>query len=203
MIKNYEYVEKTLDLAKEKMFYELNVSEKDVLYKETEEQGGLFKSKKVKLIVILKDDLIEYLKELLLDITSKMGIDAKVEAKKRDEYLKFTLFSDNNSILIGRNGQTLDSLQVIIRSSVQNLTGFKVNIIVDVEDYREKQQRNLERTIKNIAFSVKKSGIASTLDPMNSYERRLVHSICSNINGITTESTGEEPNRCITIKKQD
>ena len=71
MIKIYEYVEKTLELAKEKMFYELNVSEKDVLYKEEEEQGGLFKSKKAKLVVILKDDLIEYLKELLLDIVSK------------------------------------------------------------------------------------------------------------------------------------
>lgn len=203
MIKIYEYVEKTLELAKEKMFYELNVSEKDVLYKEEEEQGGLFKSKKAKLVVILKDDLIEYLKELLLDIVSKMGIEAKIEAKKREDYLKFTLFSDNNSVLIGRNGQTLDSLQVIVRSCIQNLTGFKVNIIIDVEDYREKQQKNLERTIKKIAFSVKKSGIASTLDPMNSYERRLVHNICSNIKGITTESNGEEPNRCITIKRQD
>ena len=132
-----------------------------------------------------------------------MGIDANIEAKKRADYLKFTLFSDNNSILIGRNGQTLDALQIIARSSLQNLTGFKVNIIVDVEDYREKQHKNLERTIKNIAFGVKKSGVASTLDPMNSYERRLVHNICSNIKGVTTESSGEEPNRCITIKKQD
>ncbi len=203
MIKNYEYIEKNIELAKEKMFYELNVSEKDILYKETEEYGGLFKTKKAKLVAILKDDLIEYIKTLLIDITSKMGLDANVEAKKRDDYLKFTLFSDNNSILIGRNGQTLDSIQVIVRSSIQNLTGFKVNIIIDVEDYREKQQRNLERTIKNIAFNVKKTGVTTTLDPMNSYERRLVHSICSKITGISTESIGEEPNRCITIKKKD
>lgn len=203
MIKNYEYIEKNIELAKEKMFYELNVSEKDILYKETEEHGGLFKTKKAKLVAILKDDLIEYIKTLLIDITSKMGLDANVEAKKRDDYLKFTLFSDNNSILIGRNGQTLDSIQVIVRSSIQNLTGFKVNIIIDVEDYREKQQRNLERTIKNIAFIVKKTGVTTTLDPMNSYERRLVHSICSKITGISTESIGEEPNRCITIKKKD
>lgn len=203
MIKNYEYIEKNIELAKEKMFYELNVSEKDILYKETEEHGGLFKTKKAKLVAILKDDLIEYIKTLLIDITSKMGLDANVEAKKRDDYLKFTLFSDNNSILIGRNGQTLDSIQVIVRSSIQNLTGFKVNIIIDVEDYREKQQRNLERTIKNIAFNVKKTGVTTTLDPMNSYERRLVHSICSKITGISTESIGEEPNRCITIKKKD
>lgn len=203
MIKNYEYIEKNIDLAKEKIFYELNVSEKDILYKETDEQGGLFKTKKVKLVAILKDDLIEYVKTLLIDITSKMGLDANVEAKKRDDYLKFILFSDNNSILIGRNGQTLDAIQVIVRSSIQNLTGFRVNIIIDVKDYREKQQRNLERTIKNIAFNVKKTGVTSTLDPMNSYERRLVHSICSKIKGISTESIGEEPNRCITIKKQD
>lgn len=202
MIKTYEYVEKNLDLAKEKMFYELSVSEKDVFFKDTEETSGLFKSKKTKLTAVLKDDMIDYVKELVLEITSKMGIDANIEAKKRDDHLKFTLFSDKNSILIGRNGQTLDSIQIIVRSSIQNNTGFKVNIIIDVEDYREKQKRNLERNIKRIAFDVKKSGVEVTLDPMNSYERRLVHSICSEIGGITTESVGEEPNRFITIKKK-
>lgn len=202
MIKVYEYLEKNLELAKEKMFYELNVSEKDVFYKDVEETIGLFKSKKTKLTAILKDDVINYTKDLILEITSKMGLDVKVEIKKRDEYLKFILFSDNNSVLIGRNGQTLDSLQVILRSSIQNITGFKINIITDVEDYRDKQQRNLERTIKSIAFEVKKTGVEAVLDPMNSYERRLVHSICSEIQGIATESTGEEPNRCIKIKKK-
>lgn len=203
MIKKHEYIEKSLELAKEKLFYELNISEKDIIYKHEEDQGGLFKTKKVKLTAILKDDLIEYVRNLINDITAKMGIEVKIEAQKRDDYLKFTLFSDNNSILIGRNGQILNSIQIIVRSSIQNLTGFKINIIIDVEGYREKQHKNLERTIKRIAFGVRKTGVSSTLDPMNSYERRLVHSICTNIKGVVTESIGEEPNRCITIKKQD
>jgi spoIIIJ-associated protein len=132
-----------------------------------------------------------------------MGLEVKVEAKKREEYLKFNLFSNNNAILIGKNGKTLDSLQIIVRSSIQNSTGFKTNIIIDVEDYREKQIQNIERNIKSIAFEVKRTGVPVSLDPMNSYERRTVHSICGEISGITTESFGEEPERYITIKRKD
>lgn len=204
MIEVHEYLEKNIDVAKEKMLYELGVSEKDIYYKESEEiSGGIFKSKKQKIEAILKDDVISYAKQLLTDIIEKMGIEIKIEAKKREELLKFNLFSNNNAILIGKNGKTIDSLQTIVRSSIQNFTGFKVNIIVDVEEYREKQQRNIERNIKNIAFEVKKTGVPVSLDPMNSYERRNVHSICSLIAGITTESVGEEPERYIIIKRKD
>ncbi len=204
MIKVHEYLEKNLDVAKEKMLYELEVSEKDILIKESEETtGGLFKSKKAKIEVILKDDIIEYSKDLINDIVQKMGLEIKIEAKKREDFIKLNLISNNNAILIGKNGKTLDSLQTILRSSIQNHTGFKVNIIIDIEEYREKQQINIERNIKNIAYEVKKTGIPVTLDPMNSYERRNVHNICGNIHGITTESIGEEPERYIVIKRKE
>ncbi|MDD3995887.1 MAG: KH domain-containing protein, partial [Bacilli bacterium] len=145
MIKVHEYLEKNIDVAKEKMLYELETSEKDILIKESEETtGGLFKSKKSKIEVILKDDIIEYSKQLIIDIAEKMGLEIKIEAKKRDDFIKLNLISNNNAILIGKNGKTLDSLQTILRSSIQNHTGFKVNIIIDIEDYREKQQRNIE-----------------------------------------------------------
>lgn len=203
MIKVYEYVEKNSELAKEKALYELKSSESDLFMKETEESGGLFKSKKVKLEIIKKDELIEYVKELLTNITSKMGLEVKIEAKKRDEYIKFNLFSSNNSILIGKGGKTIDSLQAIVRSSVLNNTGFKVNIIIDVEDYKEKQHKNLEFTAKRLAREVQRTGVEVKLDPMNSYERRIVHNICNEFKGITTESFGEEPERYVVIRKKD
>ena len=204
MIKIYEYLEKNSDIAKEKMLYELGASEKDIFYKESEEtSGGIFKTKKIKIEAILKDDILTYARDLIIDIVQKMGLEIKVETKKREEYLKFNLFSNNNAILIGKNGKTLDSLQIIVRSSIQNSTGFKTNIVIDVEDYREKQIQNIERNIKSIAFEVKRTGVPVSLDPMNSYERRTVHSICGEISGIITESLGEEPERYITIKRKD
>ncbi len=204
MIKVYDFIEKSSEVAKEKMLYELGVSEKEIYYKETEEtSGGLFKSKKIKIEALKKEEIIEYAKETLNKIFEKMGIEVKIEAKKRDEVIKINLFSNNNSILIGKNGKTIDSLQTILKSSIYNKTNFKINILIDVEDYREKQQRNIERTIKNMAFEVKKTGIPISLDPMNSYERRNVHSICSSVAGVTTESVGEEPDRYIIIKRKE
>ena len=204
MIEVHEYLEKNIELAKEKMLYELETSEKEILYKEKDEvSGSLFKSKKVKLEVILKDDVLNYAKELITNIVETMGLEIKIETKKKDESLNFNLFSNNNAILIGKNGKTLDSIQTIVRNSIQNKTGFKVNIIIDVENYREKQIRNMERTIKNIAYEVIKTGVSVSLDPMNSYERRIVHNICGKVKGIKTESIGEEPERYIVIKRKD
>lgn len=203
MIEVYDFIEKNSEIAQEKMLYELNSSIKDIYYKETEETtGGLFKTKKTKIQAIKKEDVIEYSRELLNNVFEKMGIEVKIEAKKREESIKFNLFSNNNAILIGKNGKTIDALQTILKSSIYNKTNFKINLIVDVEDYREKQQRNIERTIKNFAYEVKKTGVPISLDPMNSYERRNVHSICSKVIGITTESIGEEPERYIVIKRK-
>lgn len=203
MIEVYDFTEKNSEIAQEKMLYELNSSIKDIYFKETEETtGGLFKSKKIKIQAIKKEDVIEYSRELLNNIFEKMGIEVKIEAKKREESIKFNLFSNNNAILIGKNGKTIDALQTILKSSIYNKTNFKINLVVDVEDYREKQQRNIERTIKNFAYEVKKTGVPISLDPMNSYERRNVHSICSKVAGITTESIGEEPERYIVIKRK-
>jgi len=203
MMKVYEYTEKSLELAKEKALYELKSSESDILTKESEENSGIFKSKKYKLYVLKKDDVLEYVKELLNTIIEKMGIEVKIEAQKREEYIKFNLYSEKNPILIGKGGKTIDSLQAIVRSSVLNNTGFKSNIIIDVEGYKDKQKRNLEYNAKKLAREVQKTGVEVSLDPMNSYERRVVHNICNEFKGIITESKGEEPERYIVIKKKE
>jgi spoIIIJ-associated protein len=130
-----------------------------------------------------------------------MGISVNMEAKKRDTYIKINMVSDKNPILIGKMGKTIEALQVLIKSSIQNTTGFHVNILLDVEDYKEKQQKNLEYNVKKIAYDVKRTGVEAKLDPMNSYERRIVHNVCNQVGGVYTESTGVEPNRYVIIKK--
>lgn len=195
-----EYEAKTKEEALAKAEKDYGLTEKDLFLIEREEEGGLFKTKKIKLEVISKEEVIEYCKSLLKNITEKMGIEIKCEAKNNEDYLKFSLYSDNNSVLIGKGGRTIESLQVILRSSLSNQLGFRVNVSIDVEDYKEKQLQRIEYLARKIANEVKNTGNETKLDAMNSYERRIVHEEVSKVEGITTVSEGEEPNRYIIIK---
>ena len=166
-----------------------------------EETVGLLRKKKYILNVVLKSDVLEYSKKLLKDIVEGMGIkDVIIESQRKENFIKLTLHSSDNSILIGRNGRTLSSLQNIIRSSVSNQIGIFVNIILDVENYKIKQEHNIERLAKRLAKEVLRTKEPIAMDSMNSYERRLVHNALANFKGITSDSEGEEPNRRIVIK---
>ena len=120
--------------------------------------------------------------------------------KKRENYIKVNMISDNNSILIGKNGRTMSSLQTLLRNSLQNKLGTKINVILDANDYKEKQQKNIERLAVKLAKEVRKTKVEVKMDSMNSYERRLVHNALTNFKGVTTISEGEEPNRYVIIK---
>ena len=129
-----------------------------------------------------------------------MGINAELEVQKRDNYIKINMFSDNNAILIGKNGRTMSSMQQLLRQTIKNKLNIKINIILDVEEYKIKQQKNIERLAVKLAKDVIRTNIEVKMDSMNSYERRLVHSRLADFDGVKTESTGEEPNRCVVIK---
>lgn len=197
------YEGKNLVELKEKALTELNANEDELYIRESEETKGFLKSKKYKLEIVSKDEVLKYVKDYIVDIVKYMGVSVKIEAKKREKYIQVNLFSDNSSILIGKNGRTLDAIQLLVKSSIYSQTGFKINVIIDVEDYKEKINKNLERNAIKIAKEVRKTGIDAKLDPMNSYERRIVHNAIGNIKGVMTVSEGEEPNRCVVIKKED
>jgi len=199
----YKYEGKNLAEVKEKALTELNANEQELYIREIEEAGGFLKGKKYKLEIVTKDDVVKYVKDFIVDIVKYMGISVNIEAKKREKYIQINLFSENSSILIGKNGRTLDALQVLIKNSLLNKTGFRINVIIDVEDYKEKINKNLEYNVKKIAREVRKTGIEAKLDPMNSYERRIVHNAVSTVKGVSTLSEGEEPNRCVVIRKVD
>lgn len=202
-MKIYEYEGKTLEEAKEKAFAELNAGEDELFIRETEEAKGFLKAKKIKLEIITKDDVIKFSKEYIIEIAKAMKATVNIEAKKREHFIQINMFSDNSSILIGRGGKTLESIQTMIKSSIFNTTGFRTNVVVDVEDYKEKVNQHLEYDAKNIAKEVRRTGIEAKLDPMNSYERRIVHSAVGEIQGVITISEGEEPNRYVVIKKDE
>ena len=197
------YEGKNLNELKEKAFSELNASEYELYIRETEEVKGLLKTKKYKLEILTKDDVVKYIKNYIIDVAKNMGITVNIEAKKRENYIQINLFSENSSILIGKNGRTMESLQYLIKNSIFNKTGFKINVILDVEDYKEKINKHLEYNVKKIAREVRKTGVDAKLDPMNSYERRIVHNAVNEIKGVSTISEGVEPNRYVVIKKDE
>lgn len=204
-MKVYEYEGKNLNELKEKVFTELNANEQELYIRTSEEAGGFLKHKKYKIFVLPKDEVVKYSKSFVVDIAKYMGLNVNIEAKKREKYIELNLFSDKSSILIGKNGKNLEALQLLIKNSILNTTGFKVNVILDVEDYKEKVSKHLEYNVKKIAREVKKTGVSAKLDPMNSYERRIVHNAVNEISGVVTKSEGEEPNRyiVISVRKED
>ena len=200
-MKTYTFEGKNLEELTLQALKELDVKEDEMLTEVKEETVGLLKKKKYTLNVVLKSDVLEYSKKLLKDIVEGMGIkDVIIESQRKENFIKLTLHSSDNSILIGRDGRTLSSLQNLIRSSVSNTIGIYVNIILDVENYKVKKEHNIERLAKKLAKEVLRTKEPIAMDSMNSYERRLVHNALSNFKGITSDSEGEEPNRRIVIK---
>ena len=128
----------------------------------------------------------------------------KSTIEEEDSIYKVFLESDNNAILIGKDGKTLKAIQLLLRQYLNIQTGCNIKINVDISDYKEKKLKLLENTIKKIAKEVIHSKVDAKLDPMNSYERRFVHNLINDYTMLETKSIGEEPNRHIVISyKQD
>jgi len=202
IMKKYVLEEKTKEEALEKAIKELNVAEKNLIVNVLEEKNSLLK-KNVKIEVINYNDIIDSIKENIIEITKLMGLTVNLEVRRRDDNITIKLFSDHNAVLIGKNGYTVEALQTIIRQIIHNETKEYIGIVLDVENYKEKRVKNLEYLAKKVAREVAKTKVEAKLDSMNSYERRIVHSILSEDKYVYTESTGEEPNRCVVIKPKE
>lgn len=203
MLKIKEYIDKTKELALEQCFEELGKKENELYIRESETEAKLFKSKKVKLEVLEISEVISYIKEFIKSLSEGMNIDIKSEMKENDGIINIILISDQNGILIGKDGRTMNSIQHLIRQSILTQTGFSVSVMVDVSNYKEKQNYFFEKDIKAICKDVLHNHVEAKLDPMNSYKRRLVHNVVSTYSKLSTESLGEEPNRYVVIKYKE
>ena len=194
------YEGKELETIIESIKTELNITDNDFLYKKEEKKGSLLKKGSIKVNVYLLKDIADYAKEVLANITKGMGIETTFEVKIRENQILIKMYSDNNPLLIGTQGRTLQALNTIIRQIINNEISVYPNIYLDVENYKDKQQARLERLAKNLAREVVKTKIEVKMDNMNAYERRIVHNILSNNTKVHTISEGEEPNRHVIIK---
>ena len=201
-MKKYLYDGKTKEEAIEKALAELNIAKENLIIKVLEEKSSLLK-KNVKIEVINYNDIVDKIKEDIIEITKLMGMNVNLEVRRRDDSITIKLFSDHNAVLIGRNGSTIAAIQTIIRQIISNEVDEHINIILDVENYKEKRVKNIEFLAKKVAREVAKTKVETKLDSMNSYERRIVHSILSDNKYVYTESIGEEPNRAVVIKPKE
>ncbi len=140
-------------------------------------------------------------KKFLSDVFAAMGISVEISTKYNDSLktLEVDLSGDEMGVLIGKRGQTLDSLQYLISLVVNKGTSEYVRVKVDTENYRQRRRETLENLAKNIAYKVKRTRRPVSLEPMNPYERRIIHSALQNDRYVTTHSEGDEPFRRVVV----
>ena len=194
---------KTKEEALNKVLVELNAQQSEIIYSFNEIKGGFLKGITYECSGFLKSELIDCALDFVKNIIKGMGIQANIEVRNDENTITMKIYSSNNPLLIGKNGQNLDALSTLVRQYISNITFNGPRIILDVEDYRDKQIQRLEKLAKNLARDVIKTKIDVSMDNMNSYERRIVHSALVSFKNIKTESVGEEPNRHVVIKYQD
>ncbi len=143
--------------------------------------------------------------EFLKAVFKTMDTEVEITAEFRDDALEINMDGEEMGVLIGKRGQTLDSLQYLVSLVVNKGKSSYVRVKLDTENYRSRRKATLENLAKNIAFKVKKTRRPVFLEPMNPYERRIIHSALQNDPYVTTHSEGEEPCRkvVVTLKKQE
>jgi len=178
---------------------------KSEVKKETKEVVKEDKKEEVKKSDVNGDELIAKANAFLKEVFDAMKMEVKVDTKfnASENILDVELSGAEMGVLIGKRGQTLDSLQYLISLVVNRDVQDYIHVKVDTENYRERRKATLENLAKNISIKVKKTRQSVALEPMNPYERRIIHSALQNDRYVTTHSEGDEPFRrvVVTLKK--
>ena len=151
----------------------------------------------------LLDDTYEFLNKMFAAMN--MEVKSEIDYNEENRTMNIDFSGDEMGILIGKRGQTLDSLQYLISLVVNKESDAYIKVKVDTEDYRECRKQTLENLAKNLSYKVKRTRRPVTLEPMNPYERRIIHSALQNDRYVETHSEGDEPYRkvVITLKRRE
>ena len=199
-----EFKGKTKDEALMQASVELGVPSTDLEYEVVSEETKGFlgigskpciiKARRKKTFI---DEIREYLESLFkaMDIQTEI----QIEFDETENVLSINLEGPEMGILIGKRGQTLDALQYIISLAVNKKSESYIRVKLDTENYRARRKETLENLAKNIAFKVKRSKRSFALEPMNPYERRIIHATLQNDKYVSTKSEGEEPYRKVIV----
>ena len=164
-----------------------------------------FNAKPARIKAKVKETVEDKARAFLDDVFAAMHMTVLVEVSFNEEekVMDIELKGDDMGVLIGKRGQTLDSLQYLVSLVVNRDSDDYIRVKVDTENYRKRRKETLENLAKNIAYKVKRTKRSVSLEPMNPYERRIIHSALQNDKFVTTHSEGEEPFRhvVVTLKK--
>ncbi|HHW69382.1 MAG TPA: KH domain-containing protein, partial [Tenericutes bacterium] len=136
MINSYIFEGKNLEDNLNNKLNELNLKKEDVFIKIDEIEGKLFKSKKYKFKIFLKNDILLYIKDYLKEVSKLSGIPMNIEIREKDEIINIMIASENSSIMIGKDGRTINSLELLLKNSLKNLTDMNIKIILDSSNYK-------------------------------------------------------------------
>ena len=203
-----DFTAKTVDEALTDALIKLETTSDNVEYEVIEKESngilGLF-SKPAKIRVRVKNSVQNIAKSFLERILNAMNIQAKIEIDfdEVEGVMQIDLSGDDMGVLIGKRGQTLDSLQYLTSLVINKESDSYLKVKLDTENYRERRRETLENLAKNLAYKVKRTKKQVILEPMNPYERRIIHSALQYDKFVETHSEGEEPYRkvVITLKK--
>ena len=193
---------KNIDDAKALALAELGVSEEDVDFVILDEGSKGFLglgSKDAKVKATMKDIPSFAAKQFLNDVFGAMKLDVDVNMSKTDDGLDIDLKGDNMGIVIGKRGDTLDAIQYLTSLIVNHESDDYIKVSIDTENYREKRTESLIALSQRIAEKVIRNGKKFTLEPMNPYERRVIHANLQDNASVTTYSVGDEPYRKVVI----
>lgn len=201
------FVEKTgrtVDEALELALIQLDTTRENVEVEVLEENSkglfGLFGNKEAKIRVTLKVTVDSIAENFLKDVFENMGVhNTTINTALNQDVLNINVEGENMAILIGRRGQTLDSLQYLTSLVVNKGREDYVRVILDTENYRKKRKETLERLANKLAYKAKKMRKDIVLEPMNPYERRIIHSALQGNPHVSTRSEGDEPYRKVII----
>jgi len=203
-MEKHKFQGKTKEEAIQNATVELQEVENNLIIKELETiKGGLFKSPKVEIEVIEKREVVKYIKDYIVKLLKDLGFQANVEIKNKDTVPTYTVYSDNDALLIGKNGKNLKALSVVVNQHINKELGKNYKFIIDINSYKEKREKQLEQLAKRVAREVANTKIEVKMDSMNSYERRIIHNVLTNNKRVYTESEGEEPNRYVVVKPKE
>ena len=157
---------------------------------------------KVRKVYNVEDDIREFLSKVFEAM--ELEVEILMEKSEDGSTISVELKGDDMGVLIGKRGQTLDSLQYLVNLAVNKNSENYLKVKIDTEDYRKRRKETLENLAKNIAYKVKRTKRPISLEPMNPFERRVIHSALQNDKFVTTHSEGEEPYRhvVVTLKRE-
>lgn len=194
------YTAKTLEDLLKNAASDKSVAVEELTYFVTEEKKGILGiGQSVTADVYCLNDVKEFLFDYLGNFFMNLGLETEMEIFQQKDTFKIVLNAENNAILIGKNGQTLQAINNVVRSATNSVFKRRFQIMVDINGYKDSRYEKITAMAKRIAKTVQRTKVTASLDPMPNDERKVIHQALSNMSHIKTESEGEGANRHLKI----